>query len=167
MRNISIRNISIRNNLHEVNSSVEKISNGLRVITVLKQLMDTSKQNVHKHFKEMKVTGPQGMLMGTLAHYGEMKISDLSEKLGLSNSTVSGIIDRLENQGFVERIRSKEDRRVVYVNVTSEFMKVSEEHFKEMENFFEGMMSNATPKELDEILLGLDTLQRVFNRHEE
>ncbi|MGB7606393.1 MAG: MarR family transcriptional regulator [Lutisporaceae bacterium] len=146
---------------------MEELSKGLRVVSVLKQLMETVKQNVHHHFKEMNVTGPQGMLMGTLAHYGEMKISDLSQKLGLSNSTVSGIIDRLENQGLVERTRSKEDRRVVYVSVTSEFKKSSEEHFKEIAKMFEAMMSNATAEELDEILRGLDTLQRVFNKHKE
>lgn len=146
---------------------MEKISNGLRIITVLKQLMDTVNQNVQVHFKKMKVTAPQGMLLCTLARYGEMKISDLSERLGLSNSTVSGIIDRLEKQGLVERTRSKEDRRVVYVSVTSEFKKSSEEHFKEIEKVFEAIMSKATAEELDQILLGLDTLQKVFNRHKE
>lgn len=146
---------------------MQEISKGLRVVTLLKQLMETVKQKVQHRFKEMNVTGPQGMLMGTLAHYGEMKISDLSQRLGLSNSTVSGIIDRLEKQGLVERTRSKEDRRVVYVSVTSEFRKNSEEHFKEITKMFEAMMSNATAEELDVILLGLDTLQRVFNKYKE
>ena len=146
---------------------MEEINKSLRIIELLKQLMGTVKQNVHHHYKEMNVTGPQGMLMGTLAHHGEMKVSDLSEKLGLSNSTVSGIIDRLENQGLVVRTRSKEDRRVVYVNVTCEFKKSSQNRFNEIEKMFESMMNQATSQELDEILQGLDTLQRVFNSHKE
>lgn len=145
----------------------EEIGKGIRVIRVLRQLMETVKQNVHRHFREMNMTGPQGMLMGTLAHHGKMKVSDLSEKLGLSNSTVSGIIDRLEKQGFVERDRSKEDRRVVYVNVTAEFKKNSQKHFEEIEKMFEAMMSKANAEELDEILKGLDTLQKVFDRYKE
>lgn len=144
-----------------------EINKSLRVIELLRHLMVTIKHNVHHHYKEMNVTGPQGMLMGTLAHHGEMKVSDLSEKLGLSNSTVSGIIDRLENQGLVVRTRSKADRRVVYVNVTSEFKKGSQNHFNEIEKVFESMMSKATSQELDEILQGLDTLQRVFNSYKE
>ncbi|HYE12490.1 MAG TPA: MarR family transcriptional regulator [Patescibacteria group bacterium] len=143
---------------------MEEIDKGIRAIRILKNVMEAVKQNVHQHFKEMNVTGPQGMLMGTLAHYGEMKVSDLSEKLGLSNSTVSGIIDRLENQGLVERTRSTEDRRVVYVKVTAAFMKTSKKRFQEIENVFKAMMSKATPEELDEILQGLDTLQRVINK---
>ena len=64
------------------------------------------KHSMGQHFNPMNLTGPQGMMMGILSHDGEMKISDLSEKIGLSNSTVSGIIDRLEKQGLVERTRS-------------------------------------------------------------
>lgn len=146
---------------------MEELNKSLRVIELLRQLMFTVKHNIHHHYKEMNMTGPQGMLMGTLAHHGEMKVSDLSEKLGLSNSTVSGIIDRLENQGLVIRTRSKEDRRVVYVNVTSEFKKNSQNHFIEIEKMFESMMGKATSEELDQILQGLDTLQRVFNSYKE
>ncbi|OGO78588.1 MAG: transcriptional regulator [Clostridiales bacterium GWB2_37_7] len=144
---------------------MEEMNKGIRAIKILKSVMETVKQNVHHHFKDMNVTGPQGMLMGTLAHFGEMKVSDLSEKLGLSNSTVSAMLDRLENQDLVVRTRSKEDRRVVYVKVTPEFQKNSKERFQVIEKMFEAMMSKATSEELDVILVGLDTLQKVIDRN--
>jgi DNA-binding MarR family transcriptional regulator len=145
----------------------EEISRGIRAIRLIKQVMGSLKQSMSKQFEDMNITGPQGMLVGTLIHFGEMKISDLSEKLGLSNSTVSGIVDRLENQGLVERTRSIEDRRVVYVNVTPEFKKNAKEHFKEFEKKFESMMSKATPEELDTILKGIATLKEVIDRQKE
>ena len=146
---------------------MQEIRKSIEVIKVLKNLMDTIKQNMHEQFKEMRVTGPQGMLMGTLVHNGKMKISDLSEMLALSNSTVSGILDRLEKQGFVERTRSDEDRRVVYVNVTDEFKKHKQEHFKEIEKKLESMMNKATPEELEIIFEGIDTLQKVIARQQQ
>ncbi|HBM80019.1 MAG TPA: MarR family transcriptional regulator, partial [Clostridiaceae bacterium] len=112
----------------------------------------------------INLTGPQGMLILILAHYGKMKISDLSERLTLSNSTVSGIVDRLEKQGLVERIRSKDDRRVIYVNITSESRKKVEKHHKEIEKRFNSMIQNAAPDEIDKIITGLITLKRVFDR---
>jgi DNA-binding MarR family transcriptional regulator len=96
-----------------------------------------------------------------------MKVSELSERLGLTNSTVSGILDRLENQGLVERTRSKEDRRVVHVKVTDEFKKQSQKHFDEINKMIEQMMSKAAPEELDIILEGMNTLEKVINRQEE
>lgn len=145
----------------------EEIGRGIRAIRIIKQVMGSLKQSMGKQFEDMNITGPQGMLVGTLIHFGEMKISDLSEKLGLSNSTVSGIVDRLENQGLVERTRSIEDRRVVYVNVTPEFKKNAKAHFKDFEKRFEDMMSKATPEELDTILKGLEALKEVIDRQKE
>jgi DNA-binding MarR family transcriptional regulator len=107
------------------------------------------------------------MLLGTLAQHGEMKISDLSEKLGLTNSTVSGILDRLESQGLVERTRSKEDRRVVYIRLTDEMKKNTERHVEEINKLIEHMMDKATPEELDTILKGMHTLENVIDRQKE
>ena len=141
---------------------MEDISKNLEVISTLKQIMASLKHKIRCQYKDDNLTGPQGMLMGILAHHGEMKVSDLSEKLHLSNSTVSGIIDRLENLGLVERIRSKEDRRVVYVNITPEYKKVAEQRFKEIEQSVAERMSNANPEDLDKVLEGLSILKRLL-----
>lgn len=148
-------------------NSLEEMSKALMVVQLMKDVMAKMKNRIGTHFKEMNLTRPQGMLLGTLAHNGEMKVSDLSESLGLSNSTVSGILDRLENQGLVERIRSKEDRRVVYVKITDEFKKHSKKHFEEVNKVIEQMMDKATPEELDDIFKGMDTLKKVMERQEE
>ncbi|WP_406770095.1 MarR family winged helix-turn-helix transcriptional regulator [Candidatus Clostridium stratigraminis] len=118
-------------------------------------------------FREMNLTGPQGMLIGTLTRQGKMKVSDLSDTLGLSNSTVSGILDRLENQGLVERTRSREDRRVVYVDVTSKCRKSFKDHHEQINKMFQDMINKATPEELNVIFKGLDTLEKVIEREEE
>lgn len=134
----------------------------IEIIRTIKQVGHTVKKSFHKQYKDMNITGPQGMLIGTLAHCGEMKISDLSEKLGLSNSTVSGIIDRLEKQNIVERIRSEEDRRVIFVKMTDEFRKNSDARFKEIEKYIADKISKASPEELDKVLEGLNILKRIL-----
>ena len=146
---------------------MDETSNGLKVLRVLKRVKHSIKHNVMQQFKEMQLTAPQGMVIGILGHYGRMKVSDLSEKLGLSNSTVSGIVDRLEKQGLVERIRSGEDRRVVYVSMTANFSKTAQEHFGEVERMLENIMSKATPEELDIILSGLETLEKLMDNQKE
>ena len=99
-----------------------------------------------------------------LCRYGEMKISDLSKKMGLSNSTVSGIVDRLEKQGLIKRTRSDEDRRVVYVDVTDKFKNGFQGNFKKVEQEFENMMSKASPEEIDSILNGLHILKNLVSK---
>ena len=143
---------------------MKEVNRGMNVVKMLKQIMDSIKQNIEQEFKELNLTGTQGMLMGTLAHGGEMKISDLSEHMGLSNSTVSGIVDRLEKQGFLERRRSKEDRRVVYVTVTSEFKKKAKNHFDRVEKKVNDIINEATQQEVDKIYEGLDILKELMER---
>lgn len=134
----------------------------IHIIKTLKYVGHSMKKSFQKQAGDINITGPQGMLIGTLLHNGEMKISDLSEKLSLSNSTVSGIIDRLEKQKIVERIRSEEDRRVVFVRLTEEFKKNSEKVFKQVEEYIAEKINRASPEEIDKIIDGLDILKRIL-----
>ena len=50
--------------------------------------------------------------------HGEMAMSRLAEMLDVSLSNATGLIDRVEERGFVERIRVPTDRRIVLVRLT-------------------------------------------------
>jgi DNA-binding MarR family transcriptional regulator len=145
---------------------MEEMSKGVKIIRLFKQIMQSVKRNLGDSFRPLNLTGPQGMILGTLCRNGEMKISDLSTEVGLSNSTVSGIIDRLEKQGLAERKRSEEDRRVVYVDASPKFKKCSQEHFKELEERVAAIMNNATPEELDKVLEGMEILKKIIERQD-
>lgn len=150
--------------MKEVGNSVDELGNGILVFKAIKKVMQSFKNSMEHQFSDFDLTGPQGMLVGTLMHYDKMKISDLSEKLALSNSTVSGILDRLEKQGLIERIRSKDDRRVVYVSVTPEFRKDAKEKYRDVQQKFEEMLRKATPEENEIIRKGFETLESVIQR---
>lgn len=142
-------------NLNEFNERID-------VLKTLKSIINMIHKSMEDEFRELNITGPQGMIIGILMRHRKMKISELSEKMGLSNSTVSGIVDRLEKQGMVKRVRSSDDRRVVYVNIDEEFRKKSKEVFKKIEDKFRDMMNKATKEEHDEIVKGLNTLKRLI-----
>lgn len=147
---------------------LEELGKGFVVVKKLKKIMDIIKGNVEREYGEMHLTGTQGMLMGTLVHFGKMKISDLSENMGLSNSTVSVITDRLVKQGLIDRTRSSEDRRVVYVSVTSKFKEKVKRHFEEIEKRFGNAVNRAAPPEdLDKIIEGLSILERLLESDSE
>lgn len=143
---------------------MSELSGGYKIFKSLHRIGHMLKHSMSQQFNPLNLTGPQGMMMGILSHDGEMKISNLSEKLGLSNSTVSGIIDRLEKQGLVERTRSTEDRRVVYVKVSTEFQTNSKKNFCKIEETFERIMKKATTEEINTIQTGLDTLEKLMNK---
>ncbi len=57
-------------------------------------------------------------IMYTLERDGEMTMSRLADVLGVSLSNASGLVDRMEERGYIERTRVPEDRRIVLVRVT-------------------------------------------------
>ncbi len=57
-------------------------------------------------------------ILSMLDHHGEMPMSRVAEMLDVSLSNASGVIDRLEDRGLVERLRVPDDRRVVLVRPT-------------------------------------------------
>jgi DNA-binding MarR family transcriptional regulator len=57
-------------------------------------------------------------ILYTLQRNGEMPMSRLAEMLNVSLSNATGLIDRIEERGFVERTRVPEDRRIVKIRVT-------------------------------------------------
>ena len=121
------------------------------------------KQYMRKNFEHEGITLPQGSVLGILMKNGEMKISELSNKLTLSNSTVSGIVDRLEKQQLVERRRSEEDRRIVYVTASQKFLEMHMESHKKIERSFEELLDTGTPEEMEKIIDGLNTLKKIIS----
>ena len=66
------------------------------------------------------VTPPQWGLLALLNEGDGLTIGSISLKRGLDAPTVTGIVNRLEHNGLVERRHDKEDRRVVKVYLTGE-----------------------------------------------
>ena len=65
------------------------------------------------------LTGPQIACMAHLVRRGPTGLTELSRELGLSHSTASGIVDRLEARGLVERTPDETDGRRRTIAVTS------------------------------------------------
>jgi DNA-binding MarR family transcriptional regulator len=57
-------------------------------------------------------------VMHLLEGHGELAMSRLADMLDVSLSAATGLVDRVEERGFVERIRVPADRRIVLVRIT-------------------------------------------------
>jgi len=61
------------------------------------------------------VSMTQVHILWLLGHHGDLPMSGLAELLDVSVSNATGLIDRMEERGLVERVRVADDRRVVLV----------------------------------------------------
>jgi DNA-binding MarR family transcriptional regulator len=64
------------------------------------------------------LTAPQSAALRCLANNGRISSAQLSRELYTTPSNITGIVDRLEAKGLVQRIRQPEDRRVYLIGLT-------------------------------------------------
>lgn len=64
------------------------------------------------------VTLPQLLCLGEMYVHGSTTLTELTRKLNMNNSAMTGIVDRLETKGLLQRIRRSGDRRTVYIDFT-------------------------------------------------
>lgn len=64
------------------------------------------------------LTGSQLVILKMLEPSGRLSLSEISERIRAKNSTVTGIVDRMERDGLVVRRRSDGDRRVIHIELT-------------------------------------------------
>ena len=85
-----------------------------------------------------------------LYHLGPLFQNEIGEKLLISKSTVVAVVDKLERQGLVERRRSEEDRRHVFVHLTDAGRAVIDELLPAHVAAITEAMSYLSPQELEE-----------------
>jgi DNA-binding MarR family transcriptional regulator len=90
-----------------------------RIMQSLRRIFKAIQQYSEDVFKEFGVTGPQLWALRTIYTQGALSMGELSRKMYLHISTVSGVVDRLERRGYVERNRQDSDRRVVRISLTA------------------------------------------------
>jgi DNA-binding MarR family transcriptional regulator len=98
------------------------------------------------------LTGPQLTVIKMLEQMGDLSLSELSDAIRAQNSTVTGIVDRMEREGIVERVRSTDDRRVVHLHLTDKGRKLAREIPVEPVSIFRSALSALTPQETREAL---------------
>ena len=113
------------------------------------------------------LTGPQVRLMASLVSRGAMTLTELSRSLGMSHSTASGIVDRLETRGLVRRSPDAEDRRRTTIAVTGRVTQYVRELEGGPASRLVAVFGNASAGERRVIGRGLTTLRKILDRHDD
>ncbi|MBE0450386.1 MAG: MarR family transcriptional regulator [Clostridia bacterium] len=143
---------------------MENMEKTYEVMKKLKSIKESIHQMMQHQLKDLTLTGPQGMVIGLLVKNKSLRMSELADKMGLSVSTVSEIIDRMEKIQAVRRLKSTEDGRVVLVTLTDDFRKESAGKFKEIESIWHKKIESASEDEIQKIIDGLEALDRLLSK---
>ena len=109
------------------------------------------------------LTVPQMNALEELAREDGLSLKDLSGRMGLSHSTVSGVVDRLERRGFVGRRQDPKDRRYgrIFLSEGVGNYVRNEVPLRRLGPILEAL-GMASDEEREQILRGVGTLRRLL-----
>ncbi|MFL5675243.1 MAG: MarR family winged helix-turn-helix transcriptional regulator [Chloroflexota bacterium] len=124
-------------------------------------------------FGELKCVGSERLVrlgismtqlhvMHLLERHGEIAMRHLAEMLDVSDSAATGLIDRIEERGFVERIRVPEDRRIVLVRITPAGRQTLEDVEASRADIMATVLDQIDPSQLEGIATAMAALRVAF-----
>lgn len=103
-------------------------------------------------FRDHGLTSSQYNVLRILRGEGKpMPSLEIAERLIQVVPAITGLIDRLENQGLVRRKRCTEDRRVVYVAITRKALTLLEKLDEPVNSLHQNLIGHLTRSELKEL----------------
>lgn len=134
------------------------------VVAGYETLMQRLADSHAPEFLEIAVTMPQAKLLYLLGASGELHMSELVHRLGVSLSTISGLVDKVVDHGLATRREDPADRRQVLVGLTpagSEFI----DRFRELNaRQMRELLEHLDDAELDQVRTALAALARAATR---
>ncbi len=89
-----------------------------RAIYLIRKLMQSGAFYTKELNKKFNVSAPQVACLLALHENGPVSLSFMAKQIMVKSSTLTGIIDRLEQKGLVVRTRNSPDRRVITIELT-------------------------------------------------
>ncbi len=106
-------------------------------------------------------------LLSMLDRHGDTTMSRIAELLDVSLSNATGLVDRIEERGLVERIRVPDDRRVVQVRLTAEGYRLLREVELIKDDMLQRVLGRLDPEALRGVATAMTNLRRADRRRDE
>jgi len=98
-------------------------------------------------------------ILWVLEHHGDLTMSRLAELLDVSVSNATGLIDRMEERGLVERFRVPTDRRIVLVRASPEGARIRDEIEALKQDRMRAVLGRLEPSRLPRVLAAISDLR--------
>ncbi|MBO9406074.1 MarR family transcriptional regulator [Shimia sp. R9_1] len=117
--------------------------------------------------REFDSTLPRFDVMSVLARFSEgKKMSEISDLLRVSNGNVTGIVDKLSEEGLAQRVAVPGDRRASKVKLTEKGIAAFAEHADTHEGWIDEMLGGLNAEDVDGMATRLERLIETLEDRE-
>ncbi|HLO01898.1 MAG TPA: MarR family transcriptional regulator [Symbiobacteriaceae bacterium] len=113
---------------------------------------------------QFEITPPQLDALLVLREYGELTMGELCQKMYLACSTATDLIDRMERNGLIERVRDTADRRVIRLKVLLKGTKVIDDVLDARRNYLATILAEIDLADKERLIHALEQLNYLMSR---
>ncbi len=121
--------------------------------------------NLSRDLNKDNISFAQFFLLSYLSTSKEMTMTDVARKMGHSTAAATGLVDRLEKLGYMERTHAIDDRRKVMVRITSKGIDLVARLRDELENRIAQAMDEAKATDVNSFMSTYRMLDDTFASH--
>ncbi|MFW6120522.1 MAG: MarR family winged helix-turn-helix transcriptional regulator [Petrotogales bacterium] len=132
---------------------------------VLRSVYIRIKREGRKVVKNFPITPAQFDVLQILYFHGKKRMSDISQTLGITKSTTTGLVDRLIEAEFVKKRQSHEDRRAFIIDITNKGKKVIEKVIERRVNYLENILDIMDDRSKKQLQSSLNTLLEAMEQY--
>lgn len=125
----------------------------LKAFTVLFRAYQTIQDATRRDLLQFDLNQTEFSVLEFLYHHGEQPVQMIGKKILIASSSITYVIDKLEQKGYVYRKACPRDRRVTYVLLTLEGQVLMEEIFPKHEQKINEIFEVLEAQELDNMIL--------------
>ncbi len=110
---------------------------------------------------ENSLTEQQWRVLRALYAYNEMESKELANRCCLLSPSLTGILKRLQQQGYVQRRKSEEDQRRTIISLTDKANELFQRLSPEVEASYKAFIERYSEKKLNELMEMLKELSEL------
>ncbi|BAD75243.1 transcriptional regulator (MarR family) [Geobacillus kaustophilus HTA426] len=136
----------------------QALQQSLKLFIVLSRAYRSVSDQVNKSIQAFGVNPTEFAVLELLYHKGDQPLQQIGEKILLASGSITYVIDKLENKGWIIRRACERDRRVTYASITDSGRRFIQRVFPEHAETIHETVAALTPEEKEQAIALLKKL---------
>lgn len=98
----------------------EQSNSALKLFIVLSRAHKVIHESTNQFFQENGLNPTEFAVLELLYHKGKQPLQQIGNKILLASGSITYVVDKLENRGYISRVSCDSDRRVTFAEITEE-----------------------------------------------
>ena len=112
-----------------MNESLKENRKELKPMIVMFKAYQALIELIKKDIKNTGFAFNEFTVLEVIYHKKRITVTDIKEKVLVASSSLTYILDKLEKKGLIKRLKSEFDKRIIYVELTNDGVRISDEIF--------------------------------------